>query len=240
MPRRMKPGLMKGSAYSWESHTKIRKGERLEMLDSEKHKNSPSPLEKYAAYEDVPLKTCPRCGAKLFEDMPICYECLYDFERTSAVQELARDNALGQTVDVPQGEDELWAALDELGCSKGMSGFTSRRSGALREVTIPAIQMDNEAIQGEAFEGEAIVAAANKDETIGATGNTVGGAVMDVAGDATRNDGKGVDGNQGDDCDKAPKRANDVGGMSLRLSVGESLQLEACGLVLNICASDAQ
>lgn len=27
------------------------------------------------------VKTCPRCGAQLFEDMDICYECLYDFNR---------------------------------------------------------------------------------------------------------------------------------------------------------------
>lgn len=24
-------------------------------------------------------KTCPRCGQQLFDDMPICYECLYEF-----------------------------------------------------------------------------------------------------------------------------------------------------------------
>lgn len=27
------------------------------------------------------LKTCPRCGAKLFADMDVCYGCLYDFTR---------------------------------------------------------------------------------------------------------------------------------------------------------------
>ena len=26
-------------------------------------------------------KTCPRCGAELFIDMNVCYECLYDFSR---------------------------------------------------------------------------------------------------------------------------------------------------------------
>lgn len=26
-------------------------------------------------------KTCPRCGAELFIDMDVCYECLYDFSR---------------------------------------------------------------------------------------------------------------------------------------------------------------
>lgn len=28
-------------------------------------------------------KTCPRCGAKLFADMDVCYGCLYDFNRDS-------------------------------------------------------------------------------------------------------------------------------------------------------------
>lgn len=26
-------------------------------------------------------KTCPRCGAELYEDMGVCYGCLYDFTR---------------------------------------------------------------------------------------------------------------------------------------------------------------
>lgn len=26
-------------------------------------------------------KVCPRCGARLYEDMNICYDCLYDFSR---------------------------------------------------------------------------------------------------------------------------------------------------------------
>lgn len=26
-------------------------------------------------------KVCPRCGAELFSDMSVCYECLYDFDR---------------------------------------------------------------------------------------------------------------------------------------------------------------
>lgn len=31
---------------------------------------------------EVPAtKVCPRCGAELFSDMSVCYECLYDFDR---------------------------------------------------------------------------------------------------------------------------------------------------------------
>ena len=31
--------------------------------------------------ERTRTKVCPRCGARLFEDMSVCYECLYDFDR---------------------------------------------------------------------------------------------------------------------------------------------------------------
>ena len=27
------------------------------------------------------FKACPRCGATMFEDMSVCYGCLYDFDR---------------------------------------------------------------------------------------------------------------------------------------------------------------
>lgn len=30
------------------------------------------------------VKTCPRCGATLFEDMRVCYGCLFDFDREPA------------------------------------------------------------------------------------------------------------------------------------------------------------
>ena len=32
-------------------------------------------------YDEPTTKTCPRCGAELFSDMDICYDCLYDFTR---------------------------------------------------------------------------------------------------------------------------------------------------------------
>ena len=30
-------------------------------------------------------KVCPRCGQQLFDDMPVCYECLYEFSRQEEV-----------------------------------------------------------------------------------------------------------------------------------------------------------
>ena len=29
-------------------------------------------------------KICPRCGAKLYADMNVCYGCLYDFSRNAS------------------------------------------------------------------------------------------------------------------------------------------------------------
>ncbi len=41
-------------------------------------------------------KVCPRCGQLLFEDMPICYGCLYDFEK-----DRPRQTASGALRQVP-------------------------------------------------------------------------------------------------------------------------------------------
>ena len=49
------------------------------------------------------LKTCPRCGAKLFEDMDVCYGCLYDFNRDAA----------SRLADVDKSLAELVGGLDE-------------------------------------------------------------------------------------------------------------------------------
>ena len=38
-------------------------------------------VEAGSAEQNFQVKTCPRCGAELFEDMDICYGCLFDFTR---------------------------------------------------------------------------------------------------------------------------------------------------------------
>ncbi len=48
------------------------------------------------------VKTCPRCGARLFADMDVCYGCLYDFTRTTSAAPV-----------LPESEGPVWA--DEVG-----------------------------------------------------------------------------------------------------------------------------
>lgn len=72
--------------------------------------NSNAPIE----CEAHTLRTCPRCGAKLFEDMSTCYGCLYDFEQSEHIVESTRNNPLCASVPIPQGDDELWGSLDEI------------------------------------------------------------------------------------------------------------------------------
>lgn len=41
-----------------------------------------SPTSEQSDLRELPAtKVCPRCGAELFRDMGVCYECLYDFDR---------------------------------------------------------------------------------------------------------------------------------------------------------------
>lgn len=49
--------------------------------------------------EDV--KTCPRCGSKLFSDMEMCYECLYDFSKEDE-QSPTEDYCEGEDVVAPE------------------------------------------------------------------------------------------------------------------------------------------
>lgn len=70
-------------------------------------------------------KICPRCGEMLYEDMQVCYGCLYDFSR--------KDN----------GPSEIAAALDEPDClgARGPAapGASPGSSGALAAEPVPAV-----------------------------------------------------------------------------------------------------
>ena len=48
----------------------------------------------------IGTKVCPRCGEELFEDMNICYGCLFDFDHEPEVPQIAQVDGLG--------EDEPW------------------------------------------------------------------------------------------------------------------------------------
>lgn len=58
-------------------------------------------------------KTCPRCGARLFSDMPVCYGCLYDFGGRSASPPVSPDDggweasasSMGPSAGVARGVD---------------------------------------------------------------------------------------------------------------------------------------
>ncbi len=62
--------------------------------------------------EGTETKACPRCGALLFADMDICYECLYEYERDGGADEA--DNVGDEASSAPSAEsvrehaDERW------------------------------------------------------------------------------------------------------------------------------------
>lgn len=61
-----------------------------------------------------PYKTCPRCGAKLFDDMNVCYGCLYDFEKTDSTRAGWGGTHMGELPVFDQENDETWGSLDEV------------------------------------------------------------------------------------------------------------------------------
>lgn len=44
----------------------------------------------------IGTKVCPRCGEELFEDMNICYGCLFDFDHEPEVPQIAQVDGLGE------------------------------------------------------------------------------------------------------------------------------------------------
>lgn len=96
----------------------MRKANQLEMMDGAKDLDSESvditnslhiPMESYmktaegisrasadskdSAQHMCTTKRCPVCDEELFEDMNICYGCLYDFSRTSSDREQGKYEA---------------------------------------------------------------------------------------------------------------------------------------------------
>lgn len=63
--------------------------------------------------EAVTLKTCPRCGARLFDDMQVCYGCLFDFDHVAPEDLSWLGEAQSGTSQIPQVEGEIWGSLDE-------------------------------------------------------------------------------------------------------------------------------
>lgn len=64
-------------------------------------------------------KVCPRCGAKLYADMNVCYGCLYDFSRNASRSERAElplgvlDESPEETLDLGTGTARM--ATDRVG-----------------------------------------------------------------------------------------------------------------------------
>lgn len=52
-------------------------------------------------------KSCPRCGAELYADMCVCYECLYDFSRERQREVRAQDVPTIGGKDVGAGASPL-------------------------------------------------------------------------------------------------------------------------------------
>lgn len=59
-----------------------------------------------AETEELATKTCPQCGQMLFQDMSVCYGCLYDFSREGARRvPLLPDPVLDGRMEVVESED---------------------------------------------------------------------------------------------------------------------------------------
>ena len=62
-------------------------------------------------------KVCPRCGARLYEDMNVCYDCLYDFTREGSAGAPVAIGAVGAAADTSPFSGVARAAGDARGGS---------------------------------------------------------------------------------------------------------------------------
>lgn len=123
------------------------------------------------ACEAQTLRTCPRCGAKLFEDMNVCYGCLYDFDHVMPDDLQWLNEPLQGIPGPPQVDEEIWGSLDE----------------------------------------------------VWDTARPIKSQILDFKPQAANGSAK--------------KRKAKEG--PVRLKVGDNLEIEACGLTINICSSHA-
>lgn len=59
-------------------------------------------------------KVCPRCGARLFEDMDVCYGCLYDFSRAGGRGDVTPPVRDGAGAPLREDISQGWPADDDL------------------------------------------------------------------------------------------------------------------------------
>lgn len=76
-------------------------------------------------------KVCPRCGSELYEDMTVCYGCLYDFSRAPA-EAAELPPCPDAPRDEPVGEDteDLSAAASRAAPAEGRAGLWLQTSSA--------------------------------------------------------------------------------------------------------------
>lgn len=95
--------------------------------------------------EEVQTKRCPQCGALLFADMDVCYDCLYEF---ATVEERRSDGGwVAEAVPLEAYPEQLETILesgdpDEVGTSfdagaSSVSGWLLRMSTDSVDVAIP-------------------------------------------------------------------------------------------------------
>ena len=108
-------------------------------------------------------KVCPRCGARLFADMDVCYGCLYDFSRHEMGREGGEDTGAVGCADPCVGprspslgdpatcdDDELWGSLDELWDdeTKAPLACAGAQGTASRAISLPLMaESDDEVIR---------------------------------------------------------------------------------------------
>ena len=75
------------------------------------------------------LKRCPTCRTWVFEDMDICYACMYRFG-----SDLAREEAVQR--ETPLDESDPVASASESACVTGVPAGNAERDGVRQTVSL--------------------------------------------------------------------------------------------------------